>query len=70
MSALWCATSVLSWPRSVVLNVSDPSLKLSLMDPADILFAASGISINHLTNSIRDRFLLQAFLVVTELETN
>ncbi len=50
--------------------VSDPSLKLSLMDPADILFAASGISINHLTNSIRDRFLLQAFLVVTELETN
>lgn len=49
--------------------VSDPSLKLSLMDSADILFAASGISINHLIKSTRDRFLLQDLLVVTELET-
>lgn len=50
--------------------VSDPSSKLFLMDQADIVFAASGISINHLTNSIRDHFFLQGFLVVARLETN
>lgn len=49
--------------------VSDPSLKLPLMDPADILFAANGISINHSINFMMDPFLLQDLLVVTELET-